>query len=215
MAVVSSKKYYNPEALLSLAQGSVQILPNGNVFVGWGTLPHFSEFSAEGKLLYHMHLDQYFGDKGTANMQNYRVFNFPWVGRPVQPPKLVAYSLECETTAPHLPDTEKSASPLVAYVSWNGATEVRFWRFYRSSFSGYGPWIPAGTVRKSGFETKFYLKGIFGSAAPFAESVKVQALDVKGNVLGETISKTFVPGDVIKGSCSSEGCFEPEWSTLR
>jgi hypothetical protein len=29
----------------------MQVLPNGNVFIGWGSEPFFSEFSCDGKLL--------------------------------------------------------------------------------------------------------------------------------------------------------------------
>src|SRR5262249_52472492 len=42
---------HNPP-LLAWALGSVQVLGNGNVLVGWGTAPYFSEYSANGKLLF-------------------------------------------------------------------------------------------------------------------------------------------------------------------
>ena len=40
----------HPDKLLD-TQGNVQVLPNGNVLVGWGSAPHFSEFDHHGKLL--------------------------------------------------------------------------------------------------------------------------------------------------------------------
>jgi hypothetical protein len=55
--------------LLSAPQGSVQVLPNGNVFVGWGSAPVFSEFSHEGVLL----SSAAFPTEG----ESYRAFRFP------------------------------------------------------------------------------------------------------------------------------------------
>ena len=56
----------------------MQVLPNGNVFVGWGASPYYSEFAAGGDLLY----DATF----PSATQSYRDFRFPWVGRPAEPP---------------------------------------------------------------------------------------------------------------------------------
>ncbi len=38
------REYTHPDKLLSDTQGNVQVLPNGNVLVGWGSAPVFSEF---------------------------------------------------------------------------------------------------------------------------------------------------------------------------
>jgi Arylsulfotransferase (ASST) len=46
------REYTHPEELLCTSQGNVQVLPNGNVFVGWGSEPFFSEYSKDGKLLF-------------------------------------------------------------------------------------------------------------------------------------------------------------------
>jgi len=37
-------------ALQSSSMGSVQVLPNGNIFVGWGAEPYVSEFTPDGTL---------------------------------------------------------------------------------------------------------------------------------------------------------------------
>ncbi len=42
--------------LSSGSQGDVQALADGNVFIGWGAEPYFSEFSASGQLLYDAHM---------------------------------------------------------------------------------------------------------------------------------------------------------------
>ena len=39
-----------PEGLTAPSQGNAQPIPGGGVFVGWGTLPYFSEFDAAGQL---------------------------------------------------------------------------------------------------------------------------------------------------------------------
>ena len=56
----------------------MQVLPNGNVFVGWGSAPFFSEYSKEGELL--------FDAEFPGSAQSYRAFRFPWKGDPADDP---------------------------------------------------------------------------------------------------------------------------------
>ena len=60
----------------------MQVLADGRVLVGWGNLPYFSEFAADGTLL----LDGQFpvGD------QSYRVFAADWTGHPADKPAVAA-----------------------------------------------------------------------------------------------------------------------------
>jgi Arylsulfotransferase (ASST) len=69
MSASLAHEYTRPDKLLSATQGSVQVLPNGNVFVGWGSAPVFSEFSHEGVLL----SSAAFPTEG----ESYRAFRFP------------------------------------------------------------------------------------------------------------------------------------------
>jgi Arylsulfotransferase (ASST) len=66
MRATLKKSYTHPAALAAANQGSMQVLADGRVLVGWGNLPYFSEFAANGSLL----LDGQFpvGD------QSYRAF---------------------------------------------------------------------------------------------------------------------------------------------
>src|SRR3954463_6199883 len=64
------------------SEGSIQRLPGGNVFVGFGSEPFFSEFSARGKLLLDASLPV---DDGT-----YRTYRFPWSAAPKTSPAAVA-----------------------------------------------------------------------------------------------------------------------------
>jgi hypothetical protein len=123
------REYTSPERLLATSQGNVQVLPNTNVFIGWGSEPLFSEFSYDGKMLF----NAYF----RPEHESYRAFRFPWVGRPVDRPAAAV---------------ERGAGDNVTlYTSWNGATEVESWQV----LAGPGPRTlkPVGFARSEGFET--------------------------------------------------------------
>lgn len=202
MTVKVLKKYYNPEGSFSFAQGNMQMLSNGNTFAGWGTVPQITEFSPTGDVLFHAHIGRINKTEPHDNTQNYRSFKAPWTGKPRLDPKLVAYSRSC---------TANQTNSLVAYVSWNGATEVKSWRFHTSRWTKHGPWIKAGTVLKAGFETKVTLQDAFGQTASFRRYVSAQALDAHGNVLREVISKTFIPPSDMLETCDQEGCHKPAY----
>jgi hypothetical protein len=59
-----------PEGLSAPSQGNAQTTPDGNLVVGWGSLPYFSEFSPSGKLL--------FNAEFPAGVNTYRAYQFPW-----------------------------------------------------------------------------------------------------------------------------------------
>jgi WD40 repeat protein len=52
MTATLVRKYGHPDERVSATQGNVQVLPNGNVFVGWGSDPVLSEFTRDGELLF-------------------------------------------------------------------------------------------------------------------------------------------------------------------
>ena len=99
------RQYSHPRRLLSPFMGNAQVLPNGNVVVGWGGLPYITEFRRGGGV--------HFDARLPAGGQNYRAFRLPWHGRPHRPPRLVAHT---------------ASGRRRLYVSWNGATEVAAWR---------------------------------------------------------------------------------------
>ena len=73
-------------------------------------------------------------------------------------------------------DSESSDS--IAYVSWNGATEVRAWRLKTGTTSdSLEPDIDS--VEKTGFETEIPVDTSSGFLA-------VEALDASGAVIGTT-----------------------------
>jgi hypothetical protein len=122
-------EYTHPNKILAETQGNVQVLPNGNVFVGWGSEPFFSEFSRDGKLI--------FDASFPSEVESYRAFRFPWKGQPQDPPAIAAEPG---------PDDD-----ITLYVSWNGATEVATWQV----LAGPAPdeLKEAGSAPKKSFET--------------------------------------------------------------
>ncbi len=127
-------EYTHPDKLLSDTQGNVQVLPNGNVLVGWGSAPIFSEFSHDGELL--------FSATFPTESETYRAFRLPWSGQPTDDPAIVAeLGAEDEVTL---------------YVSWNGATEVATWQV----LAGAAPddLESLGSAPRKGFETVITLR---------------------------------------------------------
>jgi hypothetical protein len=122
-------EYTHPNKILAATQGNLQVLPNGNMFVGWGSEPFYSEFGPDGKLLY----DASF----PSQVESYRAFRFPWKGQPEDRPAVVAEAG---------PDDR-----VTIYVSWNGATEVDTWQV----LAGGSPdkLESAGSAPRKGFET--------------------------------------------------------------
>jgi hypothetical protein len=65
-----------PEGLSAASQGNAQTTRNGDLFVGWGALPYFSEFSPSGQLL--------FNAEFPAGVNSYRAYRQPWPAHPGQ-----------------------------------------------------------------------------------------------------------------------------------
>ena len=108
--------------------GDVQPLANGNVFVGWGSQPEFSEYSRSGQLLMNAALP--------IPDLTYRAMLEQWVGLPGYPPAGAA---------------RQNAGRTTVYASWNGATQVVAWRVLAGSSSS--ALRPVATAVRSGFET--------------------------------------------------------------
>jgi hypothetical protein len=99
--------YTLPQKLISTSQGNAQLLSEGNVFVGWGSQPSFSEFTYDGELLLH--------GRFPPDGESYRAFRFPWKGDLTDDPSVALEQL---------------------YASWNGATEIESWEVLAGSRPG-------------------------------------------------------------------------------
>jgi Arylsulfotransferase (ASST) len=154
------RSYKHPGRVLVPFEGDAQFLPDGHVFVGWGAVPIYTEFSRTGRVL----LDVRFGS-GRARItgpnqdaDSYRVYRFPWTGHPTNRPAVAVADGN-------------------VYVSWNGATEVRRWQVLAGADAHH---LSAETaVAKHGFETSI-------PAPASAKTVVVRALDRTGAVIGES-----------------------------
>jgi hypothetical protein len=149
-------EYEHPAALKAGSQGAIQVLADGNIFMGWGAEPYFSEFSASGQLLFDARMPP--GD------ESYRGFRFTWTGTPPSPPAIAAKAA-----------SSKPGSPVTVYASWNGATEVASWRVLAGASKTQ--LAAVATAPRGGFETAITTPG------PEAY-VQVQALNAAGAVLG-------------------------------
>ncbi len=130
MRAAVARQYVHPDPLLAGAMGNVQVLPDGRVFVGWGTEPYFSEFSADGRLLVDGRLP--------AGNESYRAFADRWSGQPATRPDVAAVS--------------DLFGDMSVYASWNGATRVHRWQVLAGSAPGR--LRPVATVPRAGFETQ-------------------------------------------------------------
>ncbi|KAJ5177231.1 uncharacterized protein N7482_003108 [Penicillium canariense] len=107
MTAAVIQEYWNPKPISSQSQGSMQLLENGNVVLGYGYNAAWMEFTADGEPLCEVHFgpDSQFSH---GQALSYRVFKQAWVGLPLTNPAVALSGTE-------------------AAVSWNGATEVATW----------------------------------------------------------------------------------------
>jgi Arylsulfotransferase (ASST) len=131
VSLVTENKLYD---LTSGTQGNRQVLANGNVFMGWGQQPFFSEFTKTGKLL----LSVRFPDPD----ESYRAYRYAWTGHPGGRPTAAARVTGRRTRV---------------YASWNGATRVAAWRILAGPSSRKLK-VVAKRVTRGGFETAKTIK---------------------------------------------------------
>ncbi|EJT96609.1 hypothetical protein DACRYDRAFT_112558 [Dacryopinax primogenitus] len=122
------QEYPAPFGQTAPSQGSTSVLSNGNVFIGWGAQPYYSEFSSSGDLLYEVHFASL-----NSTAQSYRAFKQAWVGRPLTNPD---FALDGQGNA---------------FASWNGATDVSTWALLGGNSTGSLQLMTS--TSKSGFET--------------------------------------------------------------
>jgi hypothetical protein len=154
--------FHPPNDLLSKSQGSTQVLPNGNVLVNWGSEGAITEFKSDGTPIFHFYMDS--GSLGEG-VENYRGFRYNWTGIPNEAPAIVA-----------LKDEEKETTNI--YVSWNGDTETKTWRFYEVNESGRRSYL--GESKRESFETVLKLD------RAGVNTVQAEAVGYGGQVLVDT-----------------------------
>ena len=150
------REFKHPQRLLAFNQGGARMQSNGNVFVGWGAMPVFSEFTRSGEMIFSGHL--------TPGKGNYRAVRARWTGRPSVPPAVAA--------------VREPGGPVRVFASWNGHTGVHRWQVLagrsRDSLRAVG-----ASKRRTGFETRL-------TARTRARFVAVRAFDAHGKALGRS-----------------------------
>ncbi|KAL0058749.1 hypothetical protein AAF712_014557 [Marasmius tenuissimus] len=111
----------------SPSQGNMQMLDDGNVLIGWGSKPYFSEYDSNGNMMYSVHF-------GVGDVQAYRTIRGPWVGRPNTKPDI-------------------GFSKTDVFASWNGATEVATWELFGSTSAYPEGRVSLNKTAKTDFET--------------------------------------------------------------
>jgi hypothetical protein len=138
----------------------MQILPSGNVLLGFGYSAAWTEFTPEGKALCDVHI----GSQATFNtgaVQTYKVLKHPWAGKPITKPAVKYFEA-------------------LIYMSWNGATEIANW-VLQSSKDGVlevTSLVDIEMTAKTGFET---MLNVDCHRWPYVRAV---AVDAKGETLG-------------------------------
>lgn len=155
------RRHNRPDGALTRLRGSVQPLENGNVFVGWSERGYQSEHSPDGRTLMQASF-------ASTRFSSYRSYKYPFVGRPLTPPDMVA----------SVYGTDSADFMTIFYVSWNGATDIASWNFYaRLEYDGIPVLI--GNTAKTDFETLYVADG-------YLDYVSAEAVDIDGNVLGSS-----------------------------
>ncbi|KAF2102603.1 hypothetical protein NA57DRAFT_8446, partial [Rhizodiscina lignyota] len=110
--------------LHSADYGNMQVLSNGNVFIGWGAMPFFSEFTPNGRCVLHAQFGQY--DPNPLQSRNWtvqstRVVRGPWSSKP---PffDLLAPANQTHAIALVGYGDSRNQTQTTYYASWNGAT---------------------------------------------------------------------------------------------
>jgi hypothetical protein len=127
------QEFVHPTPLTAVAMGNAQFLPNGNVVVGWGTVPYVTEFGPLGDV----RLDATF----PGGAWNYRAFKNTWAAKPAYPPSIAV---------------KRRGAGATVYASFNGSTETAFWSVVggpkRNALK------PLAVAKRDGFETAISLR---------------------------------------------------------
>lgn len=168
------EEFSHPRGWAAQSQGSVQILSSGNVLVGWGYIPGYTEFNPAGEVLCDVQLAP--SVVSTLGwVKNYRTAQSnAWVGKPrTRPAVKIIRSFFAWGEMGNL------------YVSWNGATEVRGWLLqgFDAPFDARSEtaFEDVEEIERNGFEDAIELDNL---ECEVPQYVRVAALDSDGHVLG-------------------------------
>ncbi|MCB0828838.1 MAG: arylsulfotransferase family protein [Solirubrobacterales bacterium] len=103
--VIPVGRFEHPQPIIAGSQGSTEVLPGGNVFVGWGSRSRITEFAPDGGVVF----DAVF----SAPVNSYRATKADWTGRPVSRPAMAS---------------KRGKRGATVWASWNGRDDIVYWR---------------------------------------------------------------------------------------
>ena len=112
---------------------------DGTVAIGWGATPYASVYEANGTIISNFA----FAVDNVAT-SSYRAHRAKWVGMPTYAPNMTVLSADTNDTA-------------IAYVSWNGATEVASWHMLAMPSAKSSKMTKIAAAKRDGFETAIQL----------------------------------------------------------
>jgi hypothetical protein len=193
MTATHLHSYISQGKVRAASQGNLQGIDDDQILVGWGATAAYSEFNLEGHVLCEVHF--------AASLlfwferwKSYRVYrHFGWVGEPEYPPsaKIQGGSL---------------------YVSWNGATEVKYFELQGGRD---GEFQAVETKEKTRFEEIFELPD-----DQDYDQYRIVALDSSRKVMQfsdpvDLPGSTFTFVGFIFGICAAIGALLGIWFFLR
>ena len=140
------------------SEGSTQVLPGKDLFVGFGSTGYFSQFSPSGRLVYDARLPE---DDGS-----YRTLRYPWKATPKTLPRVAARRTD--------------ASSVQVSASWNGATTVARWQVLAGPATGKLSAVASAPRRN--FETTVAVRSGAPTFAVRALSAKGRVLATSARV---------------------------------
>ncbi|KAK4969785.1 hypothetical protein LTR42_009057 [Elasticomyces elasticus] len=160
MTATVVQRISRPDKRRTDLRGNYQTLPNGNSFVSWADNSYISEHGPDGKLLLEAQWQ-------STRFVTYRAYKFNFTAIPMESPVLKAFVY--------------GATPDTSTTAWNGATEVKEWRFYgeRNVTTSVESPLLIGISPRDGFETEFASDG-------YQRLVYAEAVAKNGTVLGKT-----------------------------
>lgn len=160
------RQFKRPDGGQTPTMGSITTLDpdedihNSAVLVNWAWEGYISEFDSSDNLVMDA---RFLSDR----LKTFKAFKYAWKGYPVDSPVLKI-----------LPLAQADGTIATAfYISWNGATEVRSWRF-NAATSDRGTFATLMEVEKRGFETSWI------HTSSTIRRAYAEALDEQGKVLG-------------------------------
>lgn len=162
MEAIPIRRILRPDGEATLFGGNACLLPNKNFWISWAGDGYATEYDQQNELVMEA---RFRSDRFTT----YRAYKGDFKAEPVEPPTLACFAF----------GTSLTDVVTVCYVSWNGATEVRQWRFYSASAGVRSSLV--GAVAKTGFETRIQIP-------VQASAIIAEGLDGDGRILGTSPS---------------------------